>query len=192
MRTSKTVGAVSLALGLLFGLGFGLGPAMAGPVLTLSADGTGTFGNAKVPGSSAGFLDVVKTLHIENDRLITAYLATHEQALNIKAVSLVKLNNGAPDETTRLKFEEVVAVDWGQAGVGSGSERWEIASSLLTAGDWQLEVSGQRRSKYSAGYAGVIQTDNRVPEPQTLALSLLALGAMAGLAQLRKRICRPA
>lgn len=182
MRTSKTVGAISLALGLLVGAA----QVMAGPVLALASDWT--FGNTAVSGSKDGFSDTVKTLHLDSGRLITAYLATKDQMLDIKGVYFVKLGaSGAPDESTRIAFKEALAVDWAKQD-GAASERWEIAPALLSAGDWQLEVTGLRRAKGSAAYTGAIQTGNQIPEPQTLALSLLAIAAMAGLARRRKAV----
>ncbi|MCV2356634.1 FxDxF family PEP-CTERM protein [Paucibacter sp. B2R-40] len=158
--------------------------ALAGPVLTLAPDWT--FGNAAVSGSKNGFSDIVKTLHVDGNQMITAYLATKDQMLDIKGVSFVKLGaQGAPDESTRLAFTETLAVDWTKQE-GTASERWERSPVRLSAGEWQLEVTGLRRSKSFGAYSGAVQADSQVPEPQTLALSLLALAAMAGLARRRK------
>jgi hypothetical protein len=180
MRTRKAMGVVSLVLVMLAGAT----QAIAGPVLALASDGT--FGNAEVNGSKKGFTDKVKVLHLDNSQWVTAYLSTTDQKLDIKDVHLVKLNAaGEADDATRIGLNEILAVDWSKQE-GAGSERWEITPALLSAGDWQLVVTGLRRSKGSAAYTGAIQTDNKIPEPQTLALSILALAAMAGLNRCRK------
>lgn len=157
---------------------------LAGPVLTLAADGT--FGNARV--SEGRFAEAFSQIHLDSDRVITAYLSTQaSQAIDIDSVFLVKLDAaGAPIESSRRSFNEVLAVDW--SAKDYGAERWELPSALLSAGNWQIQVSGEGLgNKHGAAYSGaVVQAANDVPEPQTLALSVLALAAMAGLARRRK------
>lgn len=175
MFTTKVVGAIALALGLMAGTL----PVLAGPVLALAADGS--FGNASV--REGRFAEAFGQLHISGNGAVTAYLATQaSQAIDIDGVFLVKVDRGGVAiESTRRSFNEVLAVDW--ADRDFGSERWELPSSVLSAGSWQIQVSGEGLgSKHGAAYAGaIVPASSQVPEPQTLALSLLALVAMVGL-----------
>lgn len=173
--TTKALAAVCLGLGLMAGAM----PVLAGPVLALAADGS--FGNASV--REGRFTEAFGQLHLNGDLAVTAYLATQaNQAIDIDGVFLVKLDTaGVAIESTRRSFSEVLAVNWSDRDYGA--ERWELPSSVLSAGNWQIQVSGEGLgSKRGATYAGaIVAASNPVPEPQTLALSLLALAAMAGL-----------
>ena len=120
---------------------------------------------------------------VSGNGAVSAYLATQaNQAIDIDGVFLVKLDaGGVAIESTRRSFNEVLAVDW--VDHDFGAERWELPSSVLSAGNWQIQVSGEGLgSKHGSAYAGaIVQASSQVPEPQTLALSLLALAAMVGL-----------
>ncbi len=65
------------------------------------------------------------------------------------------------------------------------TDSYSFDSVLLTAGDWTLTVYGSDTENKRMGSIAVALETSTVPEPQTLALSLLALGA-AGLASRRK------
>lgn len=78
-------------------------------------------------------------------------------------------------------WTESVAIDWDVAE--TGVEHWALSPRLLAAGEWQLVVSGlSYADKAGNGY----DADMHLPEPQSMALAVLALMG-AGLARLRRR-----
>jgi len=186
MRTKKAVGAmVSLAAGLL-----SLASQVhAGPVTQLSLGVDGEFANyaIRTQGGEA-FSDAFRTLTLSSNRLVSGNLLTQStMAVDVVDVYLVKLDaQGQADMSTGRSFTEQLAVDWSQADYGA--EQWSLAPVLLSAGTWELRVSGDvLGGKHGAAYSGRLQTGNSVPEPQTLALSLVALAAMAGLKRRRQK-----
>lgn len=108
--------------------------------------------------------------------------------LDILSAVLVQGKPGA-DLMARLvdgtAFEQVSGQDWTVADT-SGAERWSLLpGKTLTAGDWTLAVQYQAfGNKQPSAFRGELNA-TAVPEPHSLALSLLALAA--GAAVLRKR-----
>jgi hypothetical protein len=80
-----------------------------------------------------------------------------------------------------ISWTETVAIDWNVAE--NGVEQWALAPHQVVAGQWQLIVSGvSYADKTGNGY----DVEMQLPEPQSLALAVLALVG-AGLASLRRR-----
>lgn len=80
-----------------------------------------------------------------------------------------------------IGFTQTVAIDWDVAE--NGVEQWALSPRQVAAGQWQLIVSGvSYADKTGNGY----DVDLQLPEPQSMALAVLALVG-AGLASLRRR-----
>lgn len=176
MQNKTKAAAISLVLALA-----GMATqAVAGPVLSL--DPVGGFQNLGV--KEGRFTDIFQ-FHVDGSSSWGGSLLTPASAaLDIDSAFLVKLGaNGLPDLSSKLLFSELTAVNWEEQDVGS--EQWALSSVLLSSGDWQLHVAGEGLSKRFGSYSGSLRTA-AVPEPQTLALSLLAIAAMAGVARKRK------
>ncbi len=72
-----------------------------------------------------------------------------------------------------------------------GVEQWTVApGQLLAAGDWKLNIEGKgglaANKKSADSYIARLESVNAVPEPQSLALSLLGLGALVLLGRKRR------
>lgn len=187
MRTKKAaVAVVSLATALL-----GMATQVqAGPVNQLSLGASGDFANAAILTLDGGeaFADAFSALTLSSSRMVSGNLLTQaNMAVDVASVFLVKRDaQGQIDMSTRRNFTELVAVDWEQSDYGA--EQWSLAPVLLSAGTWELRVSGDvLGGKHGAAYSGQLQAGNSVPEPQTLALSLVAIAAMAGLSRRRQK-----
>lgn len=186
MRTKQAAVAVSLLAGLL-GLA---SQVQAGPVTSLNLGSDGSFNNnaVRTQAGTESFSDVFSALTLTGNRMVSGSLLTQaNMAIDVSEVFLVKLDaQGQADLSSRRNFSELVAVDW--ENEDKGAEQWNLAPVLLSAGTWELRVSGDvLGSKHGAAYSGQLQTGNSVPEPQTLALSLVAFAAMAGLSRRRQK-----
>lgn len=182
MRTKQAALAVFTAATLM-GLA---SQVQAGPVTQLSLGANGDFANPSIRthSGSDSFADSFSALTLNGNTWVSGKLLTDSNmAVDVTGVFLVKLDSqGQADLSTSRKFLETVQVDWDNNDYGS--EQWDLAPVLLSAGTWELRVDGSvLTAKRGAAYTGQLQTGNTVPEPQSLALSLVALLAMAGLSR---------
>jgi hypothetical protein len=182
MRTSKTVGAVSLALALLAATA----PVMAGPVQFKVGDSL--LERLVHKDIKDEVVADVFQFHLASSQKLSGDLVTAGQAsgpvilkskLDITKVYLKSASNPA------LAPIDLIGVD-----ADLGVEVWTLSGALLTAGDWELHVEGKgglkSTSKQANSYAVQLTGVNAVPEPQTLALSLLALCGLVVVKRLRK------
>jgi len=186
MRTKQAVVAMSMAAALM-----GLASQVhAGPVTQLALGADGAFSNPNI-GSKSGqnFANVFSGLLLSADTLVSGNLFTKaNMAVDVEDVYLLKLDgNGKADPASRLSFTQTVGRDWSKPGYGA--EEWTLAPVSLSAGQWELHVNGYLEgAKHGAAFNGQLKTgSNNVPEPQSLALSLVALAAMAGLSRRRQK-----
>lgn len=186
MNTKKAVMAVSMVSALL---GFA-SQVQAGPVpviqqLSLGADGA--FANTQVSNmAGVEFQTTFSTLILNTATLVSGSLFTGDKmAVDVEKVFLFKLNPEA-GEVARFDFTETLGFDWTKPG--QGAEQWSFGPQTLSAGTWALQVNGYvEEAKHGASFSGQLQTSNKVSEPEGLALSLLALGAMAGLSRRQRK-----
>jgi len=186
MNTKRAVIAMGMASALL-GLASHV---QAGPVpviqqLTLGADGA--FANTQVSNmGGVEFQTTFNTLILNSPTLVSGSLfTTNLMAVDVEKVFLFKLN-ATQGEVARYDFTETLAFDWTKPG--NGAEQWSFGPQTLSAGTWALQVNGYvEGAKHGASFSGQLKTSNQVSEPESLALSLLALGAMAGLSRRRKK-----
>ncbi|MFY7865213.1 FxDxF family PEP-CTERM protein [Roseateles sp.] len=184
MNTKKAVMAVSMVSALL-GLA---SQVQAGPVIQqLTLGSEGAFANTQISTKgSVDFQTTFSTLVLNGNTLVSGSLFTGEKmAVDVLEVFLFKLN-ATQGEVARYDFTETLAFDWTQPG--QGAEQWSFGPQTLSAGTWALQVNGYvEGAKHGASFAGQLQSSNPVSEPESLALSLLALGAMAGLSRRQKK-----
>ncbi|WP_457427159.1 hypothetical protein [Roseateles sp. P5_E7] len=156
--------------------------AIAAVVLATSASaGTVTISNFTHQ-DDTGFgkaFDDTYTLTLASDTWVGGLLNTvaplgGDPAVDVQSVTLRRLGSNA-------SWAETVAIDWDTAF--SGVEQWALSTRLLSAGEWQLEITGVSYSDKTAnGYSAALE----LPEPGSVALATLALLG-AGVTSIRRR-----
>ncbi|MCV2366679.1 FxDxF family PEP-CTERM protein [Roseateles oligotrophus] len=183
MRTRRAVGAASLALGLLVGAT----QVVAGPVMfKVSENLMDQVGRTGIKD------DDVKdefNFHLASAQKLSGALMTAGHKFGQKAVKskldITKVYLTSADNKNLAPIE-LVGSDADDLGV----ETWTLSNVVLTAGDWVLHVEGKggliKGGKQANSYSLQLTGVNAVPEPQTLALSLLALCGLVAVKRLRK------
>ena len=116
----------------------------------------------------------VFTFTLDQDTFFSGLLNTKGVLTTTPAVDIrsVKLSNLTTGEV--LDWSELIAVSW--ATVRTGREQWALAPHELSAGTWDLSISGVSYSnKQANGYTATLE----LPEPGSVALAAVAiLGAL--------------
>lgn len=137
------------------------------------------FGHQDLTGFGTSFDDSY-TLNLGTDTWVHGLLTTGAllggaPAVDVQSVTLRRL--GGSDQS----WVETVAIDWDVSL--DGVEQWALSPRLLSAGQWQLEVTGvSYDDKAGNGYSAAVE----LPEPGSIALASLAIVG-AGLASIRRR-----
>lgn len=136
------------------------------------------YGHQDLTGFGTDFDDVY-TLNLGSNTWVQGLLTTSallggDPAVDIQSVTLHRVGSN-------IAWTETIAIDWDIA-LG-GVEKYTLTPHLLSAGQWQLEVTGvSYADKTGNGYSASVE----LPEPGSIALAALALTG-AGLASARRR-----
>ncbi|HEU6454237.1 MAG TPA: hypothetical protein VN201_02115 [Roseateles sp.] len=137
------------------------------------------FGHQDLTGFGTSFDDSY-TLDLGADTWVHGLLTTGAllggaPAVDVQSVTLRRVGGSS------LSWVETIAVDWNVSL--DGAETWALSPRLLSAGQWQLEVTGvSYDDKAGNGYNAAVE----LPEPGSIALASLAIVG-AGLASIRRR-----
>jgi hypothetical protein len=147
-----------------------LGTAVAAPSPIVFGDHT----NSDSSGGDGTAFDNVYTalLNLSAPSWVSGELATNDigadPLTDVQSVVLRQVGGSVV-----LSWTPGTTVDW--AAGGSGAETWSLPAQWLSAGTWELEVTGvSYMDKGLGGYDGSLT----VPEPMSLTLTLAALGLL--------------
>lgn len=162
---------------------------------TLAAAGPVTFGAQN--SDEGGFTG---TFHftLAGDQAFNGLIQTVSALKDDVTITSVVLSKGGTSYTFDSAADGTQLI-WGGSSLstyeikGEEMEEWTSSYSLtpflLSAGEWQLTINGFDADNKNVGSYSATLEGSAVPEPQSLALALGALGAMAVAAR-RKRASR--